>query len=80
MKPGVSYKNCFIGSESFQLGQSSGWIPRYVLTCHDMNVEGNRTPSYHDRLDQAFLTEQEADEFAVEEAIRWIDKNGLLPS
>jgi hypothetical protein len=30
---------------------------------------------HYDRLDQVFCTEDEADGFAVQEAVRWIDEN-----
>jgi hypothetical protein len=33
------------------------------------------TPLHHDRLDKVFLTENEADEFALQDAMRWIDQN-----
>jgi len=75
MKSSISYKNCLIRSESFQLAQSSSWIPRYALTRQDANSERNRTPSRHDRLDIVFWTEYEADEFALQDAMRWIDRN-----
>ncbi|HVO95463.1 MAG TPA: hypothetical protein VMT22_21585 [Terriglobales bacterium] len=77
-EPAVSYKNCLISSESFQLGQGSDWIPRYTLCRQNKTVGWNSTPSYHDRLDKVFLTRAEADEFALQEAIRRIDKNSGL--
>ena len=75
MKRDISYKNCLIRSESFQLTQSSSWIPRYILRRQNSNAEGNGAPSHHDRLDKVFWTENEADEFALEDAMRWIDRN-----
>lgn len=75
MKRNVSYKNCLIRSESFQLTQSSGWIPRYILTCDNRVSERDGNPSRHDRLDKVFWTENEADEFAVQDAMRRIDRN-----
>lgn len=74
MKRDISYKNYLIRSESFQLTQSSSWIPRYILTRLNSNAEGNGAPSHHDRLDKVFWTENEADEFALEDAMRWIDR------
>jgi hypothetical protein len=75
MKNSVSYKNCLIQSESFQLSQSSGWIPRYSLAHQDADKRWNAAPLHYDRLDQVFCTKQEADSFALEEAMRWIDEN-----
>jgi len=75
MKSSISYKNCLISRQSFQLAQSSSWIPRYTLTRQDTDSQWIGTPSQHDRLDKVFSTEDEADEFALQAAMRWIDKN-----
>jgi hypothetical protein len=75
MKRNISYKNCLIRSESFQLTQSSSWIPRSIVTCDHRVSERDGNPSRHDRLDKVFWTENEADEFAVQDAMRWIDRN-----
>ncbi len=37
--------------------------------------ELDRSLTHHDRLDKVFWTKNEADEFALEDAMRWIDKN-----
>lgn len=74
MKRNVSYKNCLIRCESFQLTQGSSWIPRSIVTCEN-RVSERWKPSRHDRLDQVFWTENEADEFAVQDAMRRIDRN-----
>jgi len=74
MKSSVSYKNCVIRSESFQLEQSSSWIPRYTLMHRDANHEWSGDRSHHDRLDKVFWTEKEADEFALQDAMEWIDR------
>lgn len=73
-----SYRNCLIRSESFQLAQRDSWIPRYALTRQDLDSVQNAAPSYHDRLDMVFWTVDEADEFALQDAMRWIDKNWNL--
>jgi hypothetical protein len=75
MTSSISYKNCLIRSESFQLARNGSWVPRYTLTLRDTNNKWNGTPSHHDRLDKVFWTEQEADEFALQEAMEWIDQN-----
>lgn len=75
MKNSVSYKNYVIRGESFQLAQNTGWIPRYSLTRPDADKKSNAAPLHYDRLDQVFCTEDEADGFALQEAVRWIDEN-----
>ena len=75
MKSKVSYKNCLIHSESFQLRQSGSWIPRYALTRPNSDGASNATPSHHDRLDKVFWTEGEADAFALHDAMQWVDKH-----
>lgn len=75
MKNRLSYKNCVIQGESFQLSQSTGWIPRYSLTRPGADKRSNAASLHYDRLDQVFYTEDEADSFALEEAMRWIDEN-----
>ena len=75
MKGNISYKNCVIRGESFQLAQSSGWIPRFTLMRQDSDKKSDDPPSYHDRLDKVFWTKNEADEFALQEAIRCIDQD-----
>lgn len=69
MNSSLAYKNCLIHIESFQLTHSSGWIPRFTLTRQD------DVPSSRDRLDKVFLSKDEADEFALEDAMQWIDQN-----
>jgi len=78
MKTSISYKNCLIRSESFQLAKSGGWIPRYTLTLQEAGNRWNGTPSHHDRLDQVFWTENEADKFALQDAMLWIDEKAPL--
>ena len=75
MKSSLAYKNCLIHIESFQLTHSSGWIPRYTLMHQDTESEWNAAPSCRDRLDKVFWSKDEADEFALEDAMQWIDKN-----
>jgi hypothetical protein len=80
MNTSLAYKSCFIHIESFQLTHSSGWIPRFKLTRQDVQNEWDNTPSYRDRLDKVFLSKDEADEFALEDAMQWIDQNGRSSS
>jgi len=78
MKSILSYKNCLVRGESFQLAQNCNWIPRYSLTLQEANNNSKGALSHHDRLDQVFRTENEADEFALQDAMRWIDQNCRL--
>ena len=61
--------------ESFQMDQSGSWIPRYTLTNQGNRTKWTEAPTHHDRLDKVFGTENEADEFALQDAMLWIDKN-----
>ena len=76
MKHEVSYKNYLIRGESFQPTQSSGWIPRYVLQRANFSNGADDSPLSHDRLDKAFGSRSEADDFAVQDAKNWIDNLG----
>jgi hypothetical protein len=80
MKDSIAYKNCLIRGESFQLARNTGWIPRYTLTRQETRHRWNSTPSRHDRLDQVFDTESDANRFALQDAMRWIDDNSQLQS
>lgn len=76
MKSDIFYKNYLIRGNSFQPTQSSGWIPRYVLQRANFSVGSGDSPSSHDRLDKVFASAAEADDFAVREAMMWIDNIG----
>ena len=75
MKSKMSYKNCLIHGESFQLGQSGSWVPRYALTRLNSDSASNAAPSHHDRLDKVYWTEEEADAFALHDAMQWVDSH-----
>ena len=68
MQSNIPYRNYLIHIESFQLSHSSGWIPRFTLTRQD------EIPSGRDRLDKVFPSKDEADEFALEDAMHCIDQ------
>jgi len=76
MEHDISYKNYLIRGESFQPTQSSGWIPRYILQRANLGVDADDFPLSHDRLDKAFGSKSEADDFAVQDAKNWIDNLG----
>ena len=75
MKSSISYKNCLVRSESYQRALGGRWIPQYTLTRQDTKNKWNGTPSHHSQLDKSFLNENEADEFALQDAMLWIDRN-----
>jgi hypothetical protein len=75
MESSISYKNCLIRGESFQLPQSDSWIPRYTLMRENDVSESDGTLTHHDRLDKVFWTKNEADAFALKDAIQRLDKN-----
>jgi hypothetical protein len=43
-----------------------------------MSDQSDGIPSHHDRLDKVFSTQNEADKFAVRDAMRWIDEHCRL--
>jgi hypothetical protein len=75
MKQSISYKNCLIQSQSFQLAINTSWIPQFTVTPGTMRNAIGARPTHHARLDQVFWSETEADEFALQDAMRWIDSN-----
>ena len=75
MKSSISYKNCLIRSESFQREKNGKWIPQYALTRQNTGSKGKVFPSQQYQLNEAFPTENEADDFALQKAMEWIDKN-----
>ena len=67
MGKSISYGNCVIHLQSFELLPRGGWIPRFTLTGCDHSM------LCRDRLDQVFPSKEEADEFALRDAVEWID-------
>jgi hypothetical protein len=75
MKSSISYKNCLIRGESFQREKHGEWIPQYTVTRQKTASNENDFPSQQYQLNEAFSTEDEADDFALQRAMEWIDKN-----
>ncbi len=75
MKTSISYKNYLVQGESFQREKNGTWIPQYTLIRHETGSQGNYFPSQQYQFNEAFPTESEADEFALQKAKEWIDKN-----
>ena len=74
MESSISYKNCLIRGESFQLPQSDSWIPRYTLMRENDVSESDGSLTHHDRLDKVFWTKNDADAFALKDAMQCLDK------
>ena len=76
MRDNIAYKNCLIRAESFQREKSGKWIAQYNILTRQ-NTAGERTgfPSQQYQLNEAFSTEDEADDFALRRAMEWIDQN-----
>lgn len=75
MKSSIAYKNCLIRGESFQRETNGKWISQYTLTRQNSSHKGSEFPSQQYQLHTAFPTEEEADDFALQRAMEWIDKN-----
>ena len=75
MKNGIPYKNCLIQSESFQREKNGAWVPQYALTRQETGGKGHDFPSYQYQFEEAFPTESEADDYALQRAREWVDKN-----
>jgi len=73
MRSDISYKNHLIRFESFQREENGKWIPQYYFTRQDNRK--NDFPSQQYQLNEAFPTQDEADDFALQRAKDWIDKN-----
>ena len=75
MKISIPYKNCVIRGESFQREKNGAWIPQYKLTRQEIGDKENDFPSQQYQFNEGFPTENEADEYAVQKAKEWIDRN-----
>lgn len=75
MKSKVTYRNWLICSDSFRLEQMGRWIPHYTLTRQGAKNKQNRVATHHAQLETSFWSENEADEFALQDAMRWVDTN-----
>ena len=75
MKICILYKHCVIRGESFQREKNGAWIPQYKLTRQEAGNKENDFPSQQYQFNEGFPTESEADEYAVQKAKEWIDRN-----
>jgi hypothetical protein len=51
------------------------WIPHYTLTRKGAKIKPSSVATHHAQLKTNFWSENEADEFALQDAMRWIDTN-----
>jgi hypothetical protein len=75
MKSSISYQNCLIRGESFQLEKNGKWVPQYTLRSQESKDKLRDFLSHRAQLDKTFPTESAADDFALQGAMKWIDKN-----
>ena len=80
MKSSISYKSCLIRGESFQPKKDWEWVPQYTLRRQDTKNQVSDFLSHQAQLDKTFPTQSAADDFALHEAMKWIDKNSKLKS
>ena len=73
MTSDIIYKNYLIQCESFQREKNGAWVPQYKVIRQDAATEKSEYPSHQYQFNQAYGTEREADEFAVQKARAWID-------
>jgi hypothetical protein len=75
MRHDTPYKDYLIRSESFQREKNGAWVPQYTLIRRDAAIEKKDFPSHQYQFNHTCPTEREADEFAVQSAQAWIDRN-----
>ena len=75
MKSNITYRNWLICSDSFRLERMDRWISHYTLSRQGAKNGQANVATHHAQLKTSFSSENEADEFAVQEALRWIDTN-----
>ena len=73
MNTNITYRNWLICSGSFRLEKKGRWIPLYTLTRQGAKNKENGMAKHHARLKMSFGSQNEADEFALQNAMRWID-------
>jgi hypothetical protein len=75
MKSNITYRNWLIASGSFRLERQGRWIPQYTLTRQGAKNQESDVATHHAQLQTTFWSENEADEFALQDAMHWIDRN-----
>ena len=80
MKSSIAYQNCLIRGESFQREKNGEWVPQYTLRRQAAKNKMSDFLFHQAQLNEAFPTENAADDFALQEAMKWIDINSKLKS
>lgn len=75
MRNEISYKHHLIRGESFQREKNGKWVAQYLITRQLTGGETKGFPSQQYQLYDVFGTEDEADDFALQRAIEWLDQN-----
>ena len=75
MKSNLTYRNWLVCSGSFRLERKGRWIPQYTLTRQGAKNKQCDVATHHTQLKTSFWSENEADEFALQGAMHWIDTN-----
>ena len=73
MKSYVTYKNWVICSSSYRQERQGRWTPQYTATREGTKHRENDVAIHHAQLKTSFWSENEADESALQDAMRWID-------
>jgi hypothetical protein len=75
MRSSIAYKNCLIQGESFQREKNGTWVPQYTVIRQETGTKGTDFPSHQYQFNEAVPTESEADEYALQRAREWVDRN-----
>jgi len=75
MRSSISYKNYLIRLESFQREEKGTWVPQYYLARQSIGSNETDFPSQQYQFNEALQSADEADDFALSKAMKWIDKN-----
>ncbi|MGH7797595.1 MAG: hypothetical protein ACREQ2_22275 [Candidatus Binatia bacterium] len=62
-------------SRIISAGATGRWIPQYTLTHQGAKNQESDVATHHAQLKTSFWNENEADEFALQDAMHWIDRN-----
>lgn len=74
MRGSTPYKTWIIFGESFQREKHGPWVSQYRATQASTTTGAYAFPSQQYQLNNIFLSEHEADDFALLKARQWIDK------
>ena len=75
MENSISYKNWHIRAESFQREKNGTWIAQYTVVRQEGVDKGTGFPSSQYQFSEVLPSESEANEYALQKAREWIDRN-----